>query len=137
MFKGFIILLIVGLGFVYFVFSFVGDVERSDSDSYVSKSEKQAKEWAKYYKKDVLGQPVLDLKGAPMKTAKEVWEQSQLREEMLENFPDFELMRQFVNDRLLPSSFRDYLLQKIERVESDYLAGSIDSAKARAALTNL
>jgi len=137
MLKGFIILMVVGLGFAYFVFNFVGDVERSDSDSYVSKNEKQAKEWAKYYKKDVLGQPVLDLKGAPMKTAKKVWAQSQLREEMLENFPDFEGMRQFVNDRLLPSPFRDYLLQKIEQVESDYLAGSVDSEKARAILTNL
>ena len=137
MLKGFVILMAIGLAFAYFVFNFVGDVERSDSNSYVSKSEKQAREWAKYYTQDVLGRQVLDLKGAPMQTAREVWVQSRLREEMLEHFPDFEMMRQFVHDRLRPSPFRKYLLEKIDETEGDYLAGTIDTEKAKKILTNL
>jgi len=137
MLKGFIILVLIGITFAYFVFNFVGDVERSDPNSYVSKNEKQAKEWAKYYKKDALDQPILDLKGASMQTAKKVWNASQLREEMLANFPDFEFMREFVRERVNPSPFRDFLLQKIENVESGFQDGTLDSEKAKEQLSNL
>ncbi len=137
MLKGFIILLGVGVAFAYFVFNFVGDVERSDPDSFVSKDERKQKEWAKYYTKDALENPVLDLKKAPMKLAKEIWAESQLRQEMLSNFPDFELVRNFVNERLRPSPFRDYLLKKIDEIETDYQAGTIDSETARKRLESI
>ena len=137
MLKGFVILLLIGISFAYFVFNFVGDVEESDPNSYVSKNQKKAKEWAKYYTKDVLGQPVLNLKGASLKTAKEVWKDSQLRLEMLEVFPNFEGMREFVEERLKDSPFREYLLQKIDKIESAFQEGSIDSARAKKMLTDL
>jgi len=137
MFKGFIALLLIGGAFAYFVFNFVGDVEKEDPNSYVSKNEKKAKAWAKYYTKDALGEPVLSFGDTPVKTADEVWKESQLRQEMLENFPDFEGIRQFVNDRMEPSLFRKYLLEKIDKIESDYMGGTIDSEKAKKQLLNL
>ncbi len=137
MFKGFLLLLMVGAAFAYFVFNFVGDVEKEDPASYVSENEKKAQEWAKYYTKDALGEPVLSFGTTPVKTADEVWQESQLRQEMLENFPDFQGIRQFVNGRLEPSLFRKYLLKKIDDIESDYMGGRIDSEEAKNRLSDL
>ncbi|WP_457607370.1 hypothetical protein [Nitratifractor sp.] len=137
MWKGLLILFGVGVAFAYFVFNFVGDVERSDPDSAVSKDERKAKAWAKYYTEDALGQQVLNFGNTPIKVAREVWSESPVRRGMLDEFPDFEGMRFFVNDRIKPSPFRDYLLKKIDDIESAYLGGEIDADKAKELLTKL
>ena len=137
MFKGLLVLLLVGIAFAYFVFNFVGDVERNDPQSYISKNERKAKEFARYYEKDVLGEPVLALQGVPMSKAREVWHESQMPKEMLENFPDFEAIREFIHDRIKPSLFRKKLLERVDAIESDYLGGAIDPDTAREKLSNL
>jgi len=137
MYKGLLLLLAVGIAFAYFVFHFVGSVESDDPDSYTSKNEQKAKEWAQYYKKDALGEPVLIFGNTPVQKADQVWKESSLRKEMLENFPDFEAIRQFVHDRLEPSAFRKYLLEKIDDIESDYMGGRIDSEEAKSRLSDL
>ncbi len=135
--KGLIILAAVGMLFAYFVFNFVNDIESNDPDRIVSKEDRKAKEYARYYQKDALGEPVLDFRGVPVSKAKEVWSESPLRKEMLENFPQFELMKEYVTQRVVASPFQKYLLDKLDQVETDYFAGSIDSAEARRRLTEL
>ena len=135
--KGFIILAAVGILFAYFVFNFVNDVEADDPTTTISKDERRAKEYARYYQKDALGERVLDFRGVPIAKAKEVWSESPFREEMLENFPQFELMKEYVKQRVIASPFQKYLLDKLDQVETDYFAGTIDSAEARRQLTEL
>ena len=137
MWKGLLIFVGVGAAFAYFVFHFVGDVEKEDPYSYVSRDEARAKAGAKYYEKDALGEPVLNLAGVPMKKAREVWRESQLRKEMLDLCPDFEGMKDFVNDRLRPSAFRKKLLERLDDVEGEYLGGSIDSETAKRKLSEI
>ena len=137
MFKGFVILVMVGAVFAYFVFNFVSDIEADDPDTIISKDERKAREFAKYYKTDVAGERILDFHGATVEKAKEVWKESPIRREILENFPEFEIMREMISQKLAPSQFRDYLMKKFDEVESDYLSGIIDSEKAKKRLTDL
>jgi len=133
--KGFIVLILVGAAFAYIVFNFVSDIEQNDPQSFGA-SRPQSQAYKKYYKKDVTGDTVLDLSGVPISKAKKVWAESPIRAEALENFPNFEMMRDVIESRLTKSPFRDYLLRKLDDVETDFLGGSIDSSKARERLTN-
>jgi DNA-binding ferritin-like protein len=137
MFKGFILLFGVGALFAYFVFNFVSDVEKDDPNTVISKDERKAKEFAKYYKTDAVGEWILDFRGAPLSKAKEVWSESPIRSEILENFPQFELMREIIDQKIVESEFRSYLLKKLDDVETEYFSGAIDSTKARKILTDL
>ncbi len=137
MFKGFIILLAVGGLFTYFVFNFVSDVEGEDPNTLISKDERKAKEFAKYYKSDASGGRVLDFHGVSIAKAKEVWRESPIRREILDNFPQFDLMRQLTDQLLVDSEFKRYFLKRLEEVESDYFSGTIDSQKAKKILTDL
>jgi len=137
MFKGFVILVAVGALFAFFVFNFVSDVEKDDPNTMISKDERKAKEFAKYYKKDVTGEQVLDFRGASLAKAKEVWRESPIRQEILDNFPQFEIMKEMIDQRIVDSAFRRYLLKKLDEVESAYFSGSIDSSKASKILTDL
>ncbi len=84
----------------------------------------------RYTVKDALGEPTLDFSNASMKEAKVVWETSNIRQNMLNYFPKFDLMKEYINNRLLPSKFRKALLNKIDQVQTDYLSGAINSAEA-------
>jgi hypothetical protein len=137
MFKGFVILVAVGALFAYFVFNFVSDVEKDDPNTMISKDERKAKEFAKYYKKDATGEQVLDFRGASLSKAKEVWRESPIRREILNNFPQFEIMKEMIDQRIVESEFRSYLLKKLDEVESEYFSGSIDSGQANKILTEL
>jgi hypothetical protein len=137
MFKGFLMLVAVGAIFAYLVFNFVSDIERDDPDTLISKDEKKAREFAKYYKKDAIGELILDFHGTTLEKAKEVWKESPIRKEILENFPEFEIMRELIRQRLRESRFREYLLKRFDEVESEYFSGEIDSEKAKKLLTDL
>ena len=137
MFKGFVILVAVGALFAYFVFNFVSDVEKNDPNTMISKDERKAKEYAKYYKSDVTGELILDFRGASLAKAREVWRESPIRKDILDNFPQFELMKEMIDQRIVDSAFRRYLLKKLDEVESAYFSGSIDSTKAGKILIDL
>jgi len=137
MFKGFIILLAIGGLFAYFVFNFVSDVEGEDPDTLISKDERKAKEFAKYYKTDAAGGRVLDFRGVSIAKAKEVWRESPIRRKILDNFPQFDLMRQLTDQLLVDSKFKRYFLKRLEEVESEYFSGAINSQKAKKLLTDL
>ena len=137
MFKGFVILVAVGGLFAYFIFNFVSDIEADDPNTMISKDERKAREYAKYYKTDAAGDQILDFRGASLDKAKEVWRESPIRREILENFPQFEIMRDMIDQRVVESEFKKYLLKKVDEVESSYFSGSIDSVKAQKILTDL
>ena len=137
MFKGFVILAIIGGLFAYFVFNFVGQVEEDDPTTQLSKDAQKAKEFAKYYKKDAAGYPVLVFGETPIAKAREVWRESPVMREVLDLFPQFELMKGAINTQVDDGPFRRYLLKRLDEVESQYLGGTIDSDKAKEMLQNL
>jgi len=137
MFKGIVILAIVGGLFAYFVFNFVGQIEGDDAATQFSADSKKAKEFAKYYKKDAAGYPILALGETPIAKAREVWKESPVMKKVLDLFPKFEQMREEINIQVDESPFRQYLLKKLDDVQSQYLGGVIDSDKAKEMLQNL
>jgi hypothetical protein len=137
MFKGFIILLGVGALFAYFVFNFVGDVEKDDPTSHVGKNEKEARAYARYYHIDDAGNRVLDLSSLSVEEAKKVWHVSPIRQRVLEQFPQFQYMKETIMLYLPASPFRSFLLQRLEKVEGDYLSGTIDARRARVILRSI
>jgi hypothetical protein len=130
--KGFVILILVGAAFAYMVFNFVSDIEQDDTRYPGMKKEDSSR----YYKKDAAGDMVLDFTGASISKAKKIWSESPIKDDILDYFPNFEIMREMIGEELVDSNFRRYLLQKFDEVETDYLGGSIDSEKAREKLAN-
>ncbi len=131
MFKGLIILLVVGAAFLYAVLFLVNKSGVNVSSDAGTSGYAENIDWKKYYAKDVLGEPILVLKDVPLKKAKLIWRQSPLRKEMLSQFPDFEAIRSFAENRLSPSPFRDYLLKNIDKISGDFQAGLIDANQAK------
>ena len=134
--KGLFVLAAVGALFAYFVYNFVGSIEEDDTNFY-SSSRKKNMEYAKYYKKDAIGDNVLDLSGTSLSTAKAVWAASYIKKQILKNFPNFELMRAMVIEKIRPCAFRKFLIKVMNDVQNDFISGSISSEEAIKRLSNL
>jgi len=134
MLKGFLILAAAGAVFAYLVFNFVADVEEEDPRAFSGLRSEQGLE--RYYSEDAAGDRVLDLDGVAQEEARKVWEQSPIRQELIENFPQFEAMRDLIHQQIKGGAFRDRLLKVLDEMESDYLSGSIDSVEAKRRLSN-
>jgi len=133
MVKGIAILALIGALFAYLIFDFVGNEDTENSFLY----QNNKKDWAKYYTTDIMGDPVLDLSGVQFNEAKAIWDASDLKQEMMDNFPNFELIKRYVKSRLKPSAFRKYLLNKIKEIENQYISGNIDYDEAKFRLENI
>jgi len=68
---------------------------------------------------------------------KMVWEKSIFHEEMLNLFPQFEEMRRLVQERVEESgTFKKRLLEHINAIENEYVAGQLDAKSAQKALAH-
>ncbi len=135
-------LVIVAAGFVYFVFSFVTNVQdeklnKTDYYDLNGPGNDAQKIVSKYYTQDVTGSEILDLSGVPLEQAKEIWRKSPTKNQILQLFPNFKLMKDMIKLKLAPSQFTDYLMQEVDNVESDYLAGTLSSFEAKKRLSEL
>ena len=83
------------------------------------------------------GEEVLLLDKFKEKEKKLVWEKSIFHEEMLSFFPQFEEMRQLVHERVKESgTFKERLIERINSVENEYIAGQLDAKSAKKALAH-
>jgi len=135
--KGFILLVGIGGLFAYFVFNFVGNVERDTPSSQEVQSRKAEQDFARYYIKDAAGYPVLALGNTPLSKAREVWGKSPILDDVLELFPRFDLMKKSITLHVEEGDFRRYLLKRLDEVESQYLGGTIDPDRAKEMIRNL
>jgi len=134
MWKGLVVLGAIGLLFAYFVFNFVGEVEQDESGGdYIGTVKKEKA----YYTTDLLGDPLLNLRGVSIESARAIWRSSPMRKEMLEKFPDFEEIKMYIDNRLSPSDFKNYLLKRVDEIEGDYLSGNISAESAKSQLEAL
>jgi len=135
--KGLIVLALVGAAFAYFVFHFVSGIEENDTTAQLSSDARKAKEFAKYYRKDALGDWVLVVHQVPVKKAREIWRESPIMKNVLKLFPKFGLMKELIKTQVEESPFRRQLLKRLDAVEDQYLSGTIDSEKAKEMIRNL
>ena len=134
--KGFLIIAVVALGFMYLVDNVVGTIEKDNPDI-MTKDSKRAKELSKYYKVDYNGDPILNLARLGVSEGKSIWFGSPLESKVMSYFPDFVSMRQVAKNQLTDSQFKDFLITKLRSIEARYTSGTLSLDAARDAMKHL
>jgi len=134
--KSFIVFVGVGVGFLYLITNFVGDLEKDDGYNTTSEYSQDDK-YNKYISKDSIGRVVLNLEGISKTTQIDVWDHSALKEECLSYYPDYDEIKKFIKERVVGQSFQKYLLDNVTQLEKDFLMGKIDSDQALRKLESL
>jgi len=90
-----------------------------------------------YYNINVVGDQTILLSGLSESKKRELWNSSNLKNEMMSFFPDFSLMHEFVAERIIDdSNFKKKLLDKIDSTEEEYIGGTLTGQRAKAALSS-
>jgi len=134
--KSFLLFVVVGLAFLYFITNFIGDIQEDD-EKYRNKGYNQEHMYDKYQTVDEVGQDILNLLGADAGTQIAAWNKSKLKEEFILLFPDFGDMKNFVRDRIRGEDLTKKLLAQISSVEDRYFSGAITADQARKELSLL
>lgn len=134
--KSLMFFIAIGLGFLYFVTNFVGDIQAED-DAYRNNDYKQEHIYDKYQATDSIGQEILDLTGADAKTQLGAWNNSLLRDDFLALFPRFDEMKNFVKDRIRGKILQDKLISTISTIEDKFFSGTIGAEDAKHELSTL
>ena len=134
--KSLFIFILIGVGFLYFITNFVGDIQEED-DRYQNTEYKMEHKFDKYYTTDSIGQQILDLTDAPPAVQVEAWNTSPLKDEFLTLYPDFSEMKHYVKDRVRGEYITQKLLKHIGDVEDKFFSGKIDSEQAKRMLGTL
>jgi hypothetical protein len=90
-----------------------------------------------YYDTNVIGEETILLSGLSLSKKRKLWNESNLKIEMMSFFPDFSLMHEFVEDRIVDDSdFKKKLLEKIDSTEEEYISGTLTGQRAKSALSS-
>lgn len=134
--RTFILFVVVGIGFIYFITSFIGEIQKED-DKFSNTEYALKHKHDKYYSLDSIGRDILILSDTDEKTQIEVWQNSKLKKEFLNLFPDFDAMKRFVNERTRGDAFQQKILKIIEETESQFFAGTLNAEQAKQKLDSL
>jgi len=134
--KSFFVFVAIGLGFLYVITNFVGDIQEDD-EKYRNKGYDQKHMYDKYQTVDEVGQDILNLLGADAGTQVSVWNKSKLKDEFILLFPDFGDMKRFASDRIKGDALSKKLLAQIDSVEDRYFSGTITADQAKHELGSL
>ncbi len=128
--QGFIIFLTIGALFAYFTLGFVGEIQDADDDLLTDKKIVQNEDMT-YHQQDVIGQTILIFGDQSYQKKLSVWKRSPLHKEFMNYFPDFILMKAFIEDRIIGKDFQEKLTEKLTEIEDAYLAGEISLMQAK------
>jgi len=134
--KSLFIFILVGLGFLYLVTNFVGEVQNEDP-AFQNSEYKTEHKYDKYYTTDSIGEEVLDLTSAKPDEQIDVWNHSTLKKEFLSLYPDFMGMKQFVKERTRGEPFQQKMLKHINTIQEQFMAGKINAEEAKRRLSTL
>jgi len=134
--KSFFFFIAVGIGFLYFVTNFVGDIQEKD-DRFKNEAYVQKHKYDSYNSIDSVGQSILNLLGTDEATQVAAWNDSELKNEFIELFPDFEDMKNFIKDRIIGEALQKKLSAQVKDVEDKFFAGSITTEQAKLELSTL
>ena len=133
--KSLFFFVLIGIGFIYFITQFVGDIQQDDK--FQSEEYKQQHQYDQYNSVDSIGREILDLTDAPVNVQVGAWNNSELKKEFLELFPDFPEMKIFVTERVRGEVLKAKLNASIDKTESDYLSGAMNAEQAKRSLDQL
>ena len=92
--KNLLMYIAAGVLFMYLISNFVNDLQNEDENLQSSSYQKKHAQ-DKFIKKDSIGQTIIDVEGEPESVQISAWNQSKLRYELIEYFPDFDTMKLF------------------------------------------
>jgi len=133
--KSLFIFILIGVGFLYFITNFVGDIQQDEK--FQNEEYKQKHQYDQYKTVDSIGREILDLTSASVNTQVQAWNDSALKKDFLELFPDFSEMKIFVNERVRGDALKAKLIDSVDEVESQYFSGAMDAEQAKRELSVL
>lgn len=134
--KNLLIYIAVGVVFMYLISNFVGELQEGD-EKLQSQAYKDKRSQDQFIKKDSIGQTIIDAEGQPESVQINAWNNSELRYQLVEYFPDFDTMKVFVKDRVKGKSLQARLLKHVDMVEKKYFSGEVDAERAKEELATL
>jgi hypothetical protein len=133
--KSLFFFILIGIGFLYVVTNFVGDIQKDEkfqNEEYIEKHK-----YDQYQSVDSIGREILDMTDTPVSIQVQAWNNSKLKTEFLELFPDFSEMKIFVKERLRGELLQAKLIASIDSVESQYFSGKMNAEQAKRELSLL
>ena len=131
--KSFLAFLAVGIAFLYFITQFVGDIQAEDEKYRNSEYEQQHK-YDAYKGVDSIGRAVLNVEGIDAATQIAAWNEGELKQEFMDLYPDFSLMKDFINNRIHGEPIKTSLLKHVDDIETKFFSGELTTEQAKAAL---
>jgi hypothetical protein len=121
---------------VFGLLSYFKDMERHDTVG-LSYSDIQKEDKGRY-KLNSVGESILELNGLSEAQKMDAWRRSPIQDDMIDMFPNFQKMKDFINHRVVDDGeFKANMLKTIDELESAYIAGEIDSQSVKAKLSHL
>ncbi|EIF50491.1 hypothetical protein [Sulfurovum sp. AR] len=133
--KSLFFFIVIGIGFLYFITNFVGDIQ--EDEKFQNEEYKQKHQFDQYQTVDSIGREILDMTDTPATVQVQAWNNSKLKAEFLELFPDFSEMKIFVKERLRGEILQAKLIASIDSVESQYFSGKMNAEQAKRELSLL
>jgi len=134
--KSLLIFIAIGLGAVYLVTNFIGDIQEED-DAYKNNQYKVEHKYDKYQKVDSIGQSILVFDNIDVKIQVSAWHASELKIEFLELFPDYVEMKKFIKDRTRGDALQAKVLNVVNKVEGKFFSGTLNAEQAKQMLDSL
>ena len=134
--KSLMLFILIGIGGVFFVTNFVGDLQKED-EVYRNQGYDEENKYNQYKTEDSIGREILDVTGAPVTIQMEAWNASALKNEFLDIFPDFSGMKTFAEERVRGNALKSKLKSTLENVESAYFSGGMNAEQAKRKLGSL
>jgi len=133
--KSLMIFIAVGVGFLYFITNFIGDIQEDDT---LQNSEyKEKHKYDGYQAVDSIGQEILDMTGAETSVQVAAWNASILKSDFLMLFPDFSEMKVFINERVRGKAVKEKLINSVNEAEDKYFSGTMNAEQAKRSLDTL
>jgi hypothetical protein len=128
--KGLLVIIAVGALFGYFALSLFNTSSSTDDSKWTSASgERDA--YSAYYKKDSIGDMVLNMDSVSLDKAKSLWGSTPTGAKISEMIPDFEAARNEIDFSVADGNFKNYLLKYLRDLQEEFLTGAVDSDKAK------
>jgi len=128
--KNVVIFLAIAIGALYLLSSGVKKVQDGNED-YQSEEYGEKHKFDAYSSSDSIGQDILDVREEAYPRQLEAWNQSALKSEFLELFPDFGEMKVFAQERIRGDALIKRLVSVVDDIEYAYFGGKMDTEQAQ------
>ena len=130
--KGLLTFLAIGFIAIYLATNFIGDIQ--DDGEKQRGTYKEKNQYEQYNGVDIVGDTVLDVQHIDAKKQLEVWNNSELKQEFIELFPNFDAMKRYVDGKIRGDALQKKLLQRIDDVEIQFISGTLSGEQSKAKL---